>query len=655
MSGFMLRLTLLFSLTVMSGADDLFPEENFFQGLELGSQSTDENFFSGVAVAQSSTVRPESEAETEIRSYWSRISNQSGQRPTPDRMLRDLQDKVRTTEGNDAEALYEFSRALMYWSREPAFRSQMSSMNRMAGIYLQKAMVLTGDQSAFALKARYFYQRQFGSNLSPELILELEQAESAAASGNLTEAEGVVRRLAHQTSFRDRRVLRLMEGILRSKATSESDPEKAANFTAEANFIARSLAETGAEEEAIMAQIEDSPTGQSQSPATVTTDQRAVDTAIDQAYQLDKTNKPGEALTLLKELNRNTGYRSAKARYYLGRQLIRMARLPEFRSQQDEFLAQGNQHLTEARNLRSRHLEQFPDNARFAEESEKLYREIDRINLANDQEKAVDNLIGKALELNGFSQRQEALAELNRAVTLSERKCAKSLYFLGKQHILLNNPSQARTELLASKALRTQHLNVYTQNEVWGTHAANLLDQMTATAETAPVPTPTPRPDPEVTPTPDPAPQVVADGSTQTLVKPLSGSVTSAYGMRTHPIHRTQRMHGGLDIGARRGTPIKAMANGKIIHVGWISGYGKTVKVRYDNGYESLFAHMHNYTGQSGESRVNQRVRVGESVGQVNSTGGSTGDHLHLELRRNGNRISPAEVLGKQNRRGETI
>lgn len=655
MSGFMLRLLLLFLLTVMSGADNLFPEENFFQGLELGSPSTEENFFSGVAVDPGTSTRVESEAETEIRSYWARISGSSNQRPTPDRILRDLQDKVRITQGNDAEALYEFSRALMYWSREPAFRSQMSSMNRMAGIYLQKAMELRGDQSVYALKARHFYQRQFGSSLSSELMQELEQAESAAASGNLTEAEGIVRRLAHQTSFRDRRVLRLMEGILRSKASSESDPERAATFTAEANFIARSLAETGAEEEAIMAQIEDSPTGQSpsQSPATITTDQRAVDSSIDQAYQLDKTNKPSEALNVLKELNRNTGYRSAKARYYLGRQLIRMARLPEFRSQQEEFLAQGNQHLTEARNLRGRHLEQFPDNSRFADESEKLYREIDRINLANDQERAVDNLIGKALELNGFNKHQEALAELNQAVTVSERKCAKSLYFLGKQYILLNNASLARTNLEASKALRTQNLTVYTQNDVWGIHASNLLEQMTASTQT--VPTPTPRPDPEVTPRPEPAPQVVADGSSQSLVKPLSGSVTSPYGMRTHPIHRTQRMHGGLDIGARRGTPIKAMANGKIIHVGWISGYGKTVKVRYDNGYESLFAHMHNYNGANGESRVNQRVRVGESVGQVNSTGGSTGDHLHLELRRNGTRISPAEVLGKQNRRGETL
>jgi murein DD-endopeptidase MepM/ murein hydrolase activator NlpD len=126
--------------------------------------------------------------------------------------------------------------------------------------------------------------------------------------------------------------------------------------------------------------------------------------------------------------------------------------------------------------------------------------------------------------------------------------------------------------------------------------------------------------------------------------KPVTGRVTSKYGMRLHPIDKVYKMHTGVDVGAPRGTPVYALGAGKIISASWNGGYGRLVKVQFDNGMVGYYAHLDSFEGMT----AGRRVEKGEVVGKVDSTGNSTGNHLHLELRKNGNPVDPTTVSGVQ-------
>ncbi len=128
------------------------------------------------------------------------------------------------------------------------------------------------------------------------------------------------------------------------------------------------------------------------------------------------------------------------------------------------------------------------------------------------------------------------------------------------------------------------------------------------------------------------------------LSHPLSGSIHigSKYGMRMHPIQHVWKMHNGVDIGRSTGTPLMAMADGKVIFSGWCGSAGYMVKIKYDNGYTSTFMHCL----PSGAKPVGTKVDKGQTVAKVNNTGGSTGPHLHLEIMNpSGKRIDPATIL----------
>ncbi|MEG1661774.1 MAG: peptidoglycan DD-metalloendopeptidase family protein, partial [Clostridiales bacterium] len=127
---------------------------------------------------------------------------------------------------------------------------------------------------------------------------------------------------------------------------------------------------------------------------------------------------------------------------------------------------------------------------------------------------------------------------------------------------------------------------------------------------------------------------------------PLPGSygldsVTSEYGNRIHPILNTKRMHTGIDIGAPNGTQIYAAADGKILYVGWVSGYGQTVMIDHGSSITTLYGHMSGY----GKFSTGQYVSAGDIIGYVGSTGVSSGNHLHFEVRVNGNHTSPWNYL----------
>lgn len=122
---------------------------------------------------------------------------------------------------------------------------------------------------------------------------------------------------------------------------------------------------------------------------------------------------------------------------------------------------------------------------------------------------------------------------------------------------------------------------------------------------------------------------------------PCPGRISSEYGMRTHPIYGTRKMHTGIDIAAGGGTPLKSLGPGKVIYAGWNDGYGNLVKIQHDNGYETFYAHCRGFN-----VRVGQRVGQGTQIATVNSTGASTGNHLHFEVRKNGQHMNPRNVPG---------
>ena len=124
--------------------------------------------------------------------------------------------------------------------------------------------------------------------------------------------------------------------------------------------------------------------------------------------------------------------------------------------------------------------------------------------------------------------------------------------------------------------------------------------------------------------------------------KPLaSGIMRSGFGERNHPLLGIFKLHTGVDWTAPLGTPIYASGNGIVDKVGWESGYGKYVKIRHTNGYETAYGHM---TAFARSTQPGMRVRQGQVIGYVGSTGLSTGPHLHYEILVNGRFVDPMRL-----------
>jgi murein DD-endopeptidase MepM/ murein hydrolase activator NlpD len=126
------------------------------------------------------------------------------------------------------------------------------------------------------------------------------------------------------------------------------------------------------------------------------------------------------------------------------------------------------------------------------------------------------------------------------------------------------------------------------------------------------------------------------------LRTPIDGArISSGFGRRQHPILGYTRMHKGLDFAARRGTPIYAAGDGVVDFAGRKGGYGKYVRIRHTGIYKTAYAHMHRY-GKG--VRTGRRVRQGQIIGYVGSTGRSTGPHLHYEVHKNGRQVNPRSI-----------
>lgn len=120
-----------------------------------------------------------------------------------------------------------------------------------------------------------------------------------------------------------------------------------------------------------------------------------------------------------------------------------------------------------------------------------------------------------------------------------------------------------------------------------------------------------------------------------------NGRFTSGFGARRHPILGYVRMHTGADWAAPSGTPIIASGNGVIESIGWASGYGKQTVIRHPNGYKTAYNHQSAFAKGM---KKGVRVRQGQIIGYVGSTGLSTGAHLHYELMVNGSKVDPMRV-----------
>ena len=119
---------------------------------------------------------------------------------------------------------------------------------------------------------------------------------------------------------------------------------------------------------------------------------------------------------------------------------------------------------------------------------------------------------------------------------------------------------------------------------------------------------------------------------------PINGArLSSSFGMRKHPILGFNKMHRGTDFAAPEGTPIMASGDGKIVRARWCGGGGNCIKIKHNSTYSTVYAHLSKFARIAKEGN---RVRQGQIIGYVGSTGMSTGPHLHYEVIENGKKVN---------------
>jgi murein DD-endopeptidase MepM/ murein hydrolase activator NlpD len=121
---------------------------------------------------------------------------------------------------------------------------------------------------------------------------------------------------------------------------------------------------------------------------------------------------------------------------------------------------------------------------------------------------------------------------------------------------------------------------------------------------------------------------------------PVYGRITSHIGWRKNPFGGGYEFHSGIDIYAPHGSKVRATADGVVVLAGWYGDYGKTVVIRHPSGYLTLYGHLSQI-----DVREGQKVKAGDVVGRVGSTGRSTGPHLHYEVIKDNRPIDPSKFL----------
>ena len=126
----------------------------------------------------------------------------------------------------------------------------------------------------------------------------------------------------------------------------------------------------------------------------------------------------------------------------------------------------------------------------------------------------------------------------------------------------------------------------------------------------------------------------------QKMVLPLKGKTTSEFGIRTHPISGDLRFHAGIDIAAEKGTNIYSAFDGEVMEADYDKWNGNYIKIKHDNDIMTVYCHCEKLNVKKG-----QKIRAGEVIATVGSTGSSTGPHLHFELRINNISYNPQKAF----------
>lgn len=129
-------------------------------------------------------------------------------------------------------------------------------------------------------------------------------------------------------------------------------------------------------------------------------------------------------------------------------------------------------------------------------------------------------------------------------------------------------------------------------------------------------------------------------GSIEPFVRPVSGPITSYFGLRQHPVLGVRKMHTGIDFGVPTGTTVRAAASGTVLLAEWVSGYGKTIVIDHGNGISTLYGHNSVLLVGAG-----QRVKQGQAISRSGATGLASGPNMHFEVRKNGAPIDPLPWL----------
>ncbi|MCA7010372.1 M23 family metallopeptidase [Wolbachia endosymbiont of Tribolium confusum] len=134
--------------------------------------------------------------------------------------------------------------------------------------------------------------------------------------------------------------------------------------------------------------------------------------------------------------------------------------------------------------------------------------------------------------------------------------------------------------------------------------------------------------------------------SSEIFVSPLNGDfrISSNFGNRKHPIHSKIAFHKGVDYAAKLGTPIHATAEGVIEYIGKNGGYGNYIKIKHNNKYSTCYAHISKF---SSDIKLGSKVKQGQIIAYVGSTGVATGPHLHYEVIYNGKHIDPLTIASR--------
>ena len=122
--------------------------------------------------------------------------------------------------------------------------------------------------------------------------------------------------------------------------------------------------------------------------------------------------------------------------------------------------------------------------------------------------------------------------------------------------------------------------------------------------------------------------------------RPASGSISSHYGYRKSPFSEAREFHGGVDFRGKTGDEVVTTADGVVEKAKYGKGYGKHVVIKHEKGYKTLYGHLSKIEVTKG-----QKVEAGEKIGEIGSTGRSTGPHLHYEVIRYGRRINPGKFI----------